>query len=162
MSQTLSAEPLAQVTRSVLADAAFLFCDDVPDDAAPLEGRLAEATVTFTAPRSGRLTLRLPWAVACEAAANLLGADKDDPEADEGALSAVGELLNMISGSALAAWFGAATAWSLGVPVTSEREGRLPSAGPRGGVVSFVIDDARMEIEAIETGGAGDDQGSRR
>ncbi len=161
MSQTLKAEPLAAVARSVLADAAFLFCDDVPDDLGPSEGQLAEATITFDAPTPGRITLRLPWHVALEAAANLLGSDQDDPEVEESALAAVGELLNMISGSALKAWFGAETVWSLGMPVTSARAGRLPSAEPRGEVVGFVVDDARIELEAIETG-AGHDQGPRR
>jgi hypothetical protein len=162
MSQVhLEAGPLGEVTRSILGDAAFLLCDDVPPGTEPMAGRLAEATIRFVAPTSGQLTLRLPWPVALEAAANFLGTERDDPEAEEGALAAVGELLNMISGSALSAWFGANTEWSLGVPSTSVREGSLPSPSPRGEVVSFVVDEARIEIEAIE-GGAGDDQGSHR
>ena len=104
MSQTLKAEPLAAVARSVLADAAFLFCDDVPADLGPGEGQLAEATITFDAPTPGRITLRLPWHVALEAAANLLGRDRGDPEVEESALDAASELLNMISGLALKAW----------------------------------------------------------
>lgn len=158
---TLGAGPLGEVTRSILGDAAFLFCDAVPEGTGPLEGRLAEATIRFEAPTSGALTLRLPWTVALEAAANLLGTERDDPEAEEGALAAVGELLNMISGSALSAWFGANTQWVLGVPSTAMRVGSLPSPSPRGEVVAFVIDEARIEIEAIE-GGLGDDQGPHR
>ncbi len=150
---SLTAEPLAAVTRSVLEEAAFLFCDDLPDDAAPQEGRLAEASITFTGPCAGRLTLRLPWAVAREAAANLLGTTPDDPELDESALSAVGELLNMISGSALEAWFGKTARWSLGVPAPRALDGSLPAASPGSAAAGFLVDDARVEIEAVETGG---------
>lgn len=157
----LEAAPLGEVTRSILGDAAFLFCDEVPDGAAPTEGRIAEATIAFDAPTPGRITLRMPWPVALEAAANLLGTEQDDPEAEGSALAAVGELLNMISGSALSAWFGPNTQWTLGVPATSMKEGTLPSAAPRGDVVAYVIEDARIEVEAIE-GGAGDDQGPHR
>jgi hypothetical protein len=148
----LEAAPLGEVARSVLGDAAFLFCDDVPPGTGPLEGRLAEASISFQAPTSGHLTLRLPWPVALEAAANLLGTENDDPEAEASALAAVGELLNMISGSALSAWFGANTAWSLGVPVTSVRVGCLPSPAPRGAVVAYVVEDTRIELEAVEEG----------
>jgi hypothetical protein len=161
MSRTLNAGPLGLVTKSVLGDAAFLFCDDLPADVGAQDGKLAEATISFEAPCPGRITLRLPWHVALEAAANLLGTEQDDPEAEESALAAVGELLNMISGSALSAWFGAGASWSLGVPVTTTREGQLPSPAPRGDVIGYVIDDARIEVEAIE-GGAGDDQGPHR
>lgn len=162
MSQVrLEAAPLGEVTRSILGDAAFLFCDDVPEDAAPTDGPLAEATISFDAPTPGRITLRMPWSLALEAAANLLGTEQDDPEAEASALAAVGELLNMISGSALSAWFGPNTQWTLGVPSTSMKEGRLPSPTPRGEVVSYVIEDARIEVEAIE-GGTRDDQGPHR
>ena len=161
MSLTLPPGPLGEVSKSILGDAAFLFCDDVPAGTAPLEGKLAEATISFEGPTPGRITLRLPWRVAMEAAANLLGTDAEDPEAEENALAAVGELLNMISGSALQRWFGGAATWSLGVPSTSARVGTLPSSSPRADVVEYVIDDARIEIEATE-GGAGDDQGPHR
>jgi len=154
MSQTLRIEPLAEVTRSVLADAAFLFCDAVPAEARASVGRVAEASISFEAPTAGRITLRMPWAVACEAAANLLGAEADDPDVEASALAAVGELLNMISGSALKAWFGAAASWNLAIPSTRVQEdARLPSIAPRGAVAGFVVDDARIEIEATEDGG---------
>jgi len=162
MSQVhLTAGPLADVTRSVLGDAAFLFCDEVPEGAAPTEGKYAEARISFVAPTSGSIVLRVPWNIALEAAANLLGSEQDDPEVEADALSAVGELLNMISGSALSAWFGPNTQWTLGVPATSVKEGPLPSPAPRGDVAAYVIDEARIEVEAIE-GGVGDDQGSHR
>lgn len=150
MSAALAAGPLAEVTRAVLGDAAFLFCDEVPADAPLQEGRIAEATLCFEAPCSGHLTLRLPWSVALDAAANLLGTERDDPEAEAGALAAAGELLNIITGSALQRWFGASAVWSMGVPSTCERVGRLPSPASEGALVAFVVDDARIEVEAIE------------
>lgn len=162
MNQVLLAAPLAPVMRRVLEDAAFIFCDDAPADAPATHGRFAEAKIGFQASRSGELRLRLPWNVAREAAANLLGVEPDDPEADEQALAAAGELLNMISGVALQTWFGGATKWSLGNPTVEEREGRLPSAAPAGEVVSFVVDDAFIELEAIEMGVARDQGSDRR
>lgn len=155
MSQTLRPAVLAGVTRSVLGDAAFLFCDDA-EDAGKLSGKFAEATIVFDAPNPGRLSLRLPWPLAVEAAANLLGCERDDPDADENAQAAVGELLNMISGPALEAWFGAAAKWSLGVPVTRAYDGALPTQSPTGELVGFVVDGARIELEVVETGAADD------
>lgn len=160
MSQTLRPELLAGVTRSVLGDAAFLFCDDA-DDAQKLDGRFAEATIAFEAPSPGRVTLRLPWPLAVEAAANLLGCERDDPEADENALAAVGELLNMISGPALEAWFGAAAKWSLGVPAMRAYDGALPTQAPTGELVGFVVDGARIELEVVETGAGHDSRADR-
>lgn len=160
MSQTLRPAVLAAVTRSVLGDAAFLFCDDA-EDAARLSGKFAEATIAFDAPNPGRLSLRLPWPLAVEAAANLLGCEHDDPDADENAQAAVGELLNMISGPALEAWFGAAAKWSLGVPATRAYDGALPTQSPTGELVSFVVDGARIELEVVETGAADDPRTDR-
>ena len=151
----------AEVTRTILGDAAFLFCDDVPADTQALEGRMAEATLEFEGPRRGRLTLRLPWSVACDAAANLLGMERDDPEAEAGALAAAGELLNMITGATLAGWFGGAASWEQGVPTMRERVGLLPSPAPTGELVGYLVDSERIEVEAIEEGVA-DDQGSHR
>ncbi|MBM4780444.1 MAG: chemotaxis protein CheX [Archangiaceae bacterium] len=160
MSQTLRPSLLAGVTRAVLGDAAFLFCDDA-DDAAKLAGRFAEATIAFDAPCPGRVTLRLPWPLAVEAAANLLGCERDDPDADQNALPAAAELLNMISGPALEAWFGASAKWALGVPSTRAYEGTLPTQAPTGELVGFVVDGARIELEVVETGASHDSRADR-
>ncbi|MER2559642.1 MAG: chemotaxis protein CheX [Myxococcaceae bacterium] len=160
MSQTLRPAQLAEVTRSVLGDAAFLFCDDA-DDAGRLDGRFAEATIEFDAPSPGRLALRLPWPLAVEAAANLLGCEREDPDADANALAAVGELLNMISGPALEAWFGASAKWALGVPATRGYDGALPTQAPTGELVGFVVDGARIELEVVETGAGHDSRADR-
>ncbi|MFZ5441110.1 MAG: chemotaxis protein CheX [Myxococcota bacterium] len=155
MSAALTAEPLAEVTRTVLEEASFLFCDALAPDAEPWRGRIAEATLSFEGPCDGALTLRLPWALAREAAANLLGCEPDDPELDASALAAAGELLNMISGSALAAWFGAGARWTLGVPSTRALEGELPSTTGGDARVAFAVDAAPLEIEAVERGRSG-------
>ncbi len=149
MSQVLQPEALGAVTRSVLETAAFLFCDELPPGMEAQEGELIEATIAFEAATSGRIILRLPLRVGLEAAANLLGIDATDPEAAESARAAAGELLNMISGSALKAWFGGDARWSLGVPATVEFAGRLPSGRP--GSVAFVVDDYPIEVEAVES-----------
>jgi CheY-specific phosphatase CheX len=149
MSQSLAPEALAGVTRSVLETAAFLFCDEVPSDVEPQEGPVIEASISFQAATSGRLVLRLPLKLGLEAAANLLGIEPDEPEAAESARAAVGELLNMISGSALQAWFGAGASYSMGVPATVEVAGTLPSGRP--GTVAFVVDEVAIEVEAVET-----------
>ncbi len=148
MSPFLLAGPLGEVTKSVLSEAAFLFCDELSEGAAPLEARLVEATITFEGSTPGRITLRLPWPVACEAAANLLGAEPGDEDVEANAHAAVGELLNMISGAALERWFGAGSTWALGLPMVREHEGPLPSGAPKGEVVALAIGDARIEIEA--------------
>ncbi len=146
----LSREALANVTRSVLETAVFLFCDDVPMGAEPLKGDVIEAVIRFEAATSGQIALRLPRNLGLEAAANLLGVEADDPDAQESAMAAVAELLNMISGSALKEWFGAQARWSLGVPATAEFLGRLPTGRPQS--VAFVVDESPLEIEVVELG----------
>lgn len=148
MSPIPLAGPLGEVAKSVLSDAAFLFCDELADGAAPLDARLVVATITFEATSPGSITLRLPWHVACEAAANLLGAEPGDEDVEANAHAAVGELLNMISGAALERWFGSGATWSLGLPNVSEQEGQLPSIAPKGEVVALAIESVRIEVEA--------------
>jgi hypothetical protein len=148
VSGALDPAALGGVTRSVLETAAFLFCDDLPAGMHAQQGEVIEATIRFQATTNGRIVLRLPVKVGLEAAANLLGIETDDPEAAESARAAVGELLNMISGSALKAWFGGEASWSLGVPSTVELPGTLPSGRP--GSVAFVVDDYPIEVEAME------------
>jgi CheY-specific phosphatase CheX len=148
MSGPLTREALGVVTRSVLETAAFLFADELPAGTEVQEGEVIEASIAFQAATSGRIVLRLPLQLGLEAAANLLGIEPDDPEAAESARAAVAELLNMISGSALKAWFGGGARWSLGVPATVEFTGRLPSGRP--GALAFVVEDFPLEIEALE------------
>ena len=152
MSPRLNREVLAGVTRSVLETAVFLFCDEVPVSAEPLGGEVIEAVIRFEAPTSGQLCLRFPRSLGRDAAANLLGVERDDPDAEEGASAAVAELLNMVCGAALEAWFGAQARWALGVPVTTEFTGRLPTGRPES--VAFVVDETPVEIEVTELGGS--------
>ena len=149
MSGPLDPAALGGVTRSVLETAAFLFCDDVPAGMESQQGEVIEASIAFQAATSGRIVLRLPFKVGLEAAANLLGIEADDPEAADSARAAVAELLNMISGSALKAWFGGEARWSLGVPATVELTGRLPSGRP--GAMAYLVDDYPIEVEAVES-----------
>lgn len=152
MSPPLDAAALEQVTRTVLETAVFLFCDRPTGVPEPHQGDVIEAVIRFDAPVSGRIALRLPHHLGLEAAANLLGVEPDDPDAQDGARAAVAELLNMVSGAALKEWFGASATWALGVPATTEVAGRLPSG--RLGAIVLLVDEAPLEIEVMPLEGA--------
>jgi hypothetical protein len=115
MAPELAPRVLEDVARRILEEAAFLFSDDATDSLC-FEGPVIEALLEFLGPAQGTLHLRLAENLACEAAANLLGTEPDDPEAQAGASLAVGELLNMIGGHLMIAWLGATAQTSLGTP----------------------------------------------
>lgn len=117
MAPELSVEQLETTVGKVLQDAAFVFTEPLEE---PLvdEDIVVEATVQFSGSENGRLVLAMPPAFGLELAANLLGIETDDPNAEASTNDAVGETLNIVAGILMDAWLGADAQYQLSAPTT--------------------------------------------
>jgi hypothetical protein len=108
-------ELLTDILGSVLQDSAFMFVE--PSEEPPEWGdRVFNASLTFESERRGTLRLNMAVPVGVELAANMLGTEPDDPEAEENGRAAVSEVLNVIGGSFVTRYFGTRVATQLGIP----------------------------------------------
>ena len=125
------AEPTAalleEVLGQVLQEAAFVFAEpaDEPEGWPP---PVLTAEIAFESVRGGLLRLTVPPRGAVEIAANMLGLEASDPEAEENGRAAVAEILNVIGGAFVTRYFGTQVPTQLGLPSTA-----LVDAPPRAG-----------------------------
>jgi hypothetical protein len=119
---------LEEVLGQVLQEAAFVFAEpaDEPEGWAP---PVLTAQIAFECVRGGVLRLALPPRGAVEIAANMLGVDPGDPEAEEHGRAAVAEILNVIGGAFVTRFFGSKVPSQLGLPTTALVES--PAGGAR-------------------------------
>jgi CheY-specific phosphatase CheX len=112
-------EMLTEVLSSVLEEAAFFMIEpeEVP---AQLDGEVFSATIDFEAVRGGQLRLTASRALARNLAANMLGIDPNDPEADEQGRNALGEILNVLGGAFVTRHFGTKVPFQLGLPSVAD------------------------------------------
>ncbi|HOY62308.1 MAG TPA: chemotaxis protein CheX [bacterium] len=111
-------EKLRQVAQRILEDAAFVFVDGGAEDAIELlngENALS-ATLEFDGEFSGSMSMSASYSLAKTMAANLLGADDLDPEAESKKTDAIGELLNMVCGNLLPEIAGTSPEFKIGAP----------------------------------------------
>jgi hypothetical protein len=99
----------------VLQDAAFMFVEPT-EEAVEWEAQVFAATIAFESVRGGLLRLTAALPVGYELAANMLGTDPGDPEAEENGRAAVSEILNVIGGAFLVRFFGTKVPSQLGLP----------------------------------------------
>lgn len=124
-------QQIAEVLAEVLQNLAFMFADPATPDELPASlNDVLEARVSYRGSKQGTLTLLAPQALAGALAANVLGIEPDDPKAREGALDAVGELMNIAMGRLLTELEGCTAVFDLTPPevqpVTStERWGEM-------------------------------------
>lgn len=135
---------LESVFCEVLETLAFMFGDAVDKDEIPTSVEdVLEATITFTGAKQGKLSLVASRGIAMELAANALGVDVDDDEADEGAQDALGELMNVTLGQLLTAIEGNTEVFDLNPPnVTAQPDSATWEQyldDPQS--VAFVVDD---------------------
>jgi hypothetical protein len=110
-----SPEMLAEVLSSVLEEAAFFMIEPEPVPET-FDGEVFCATIDFEAVRGGQLRLTASRNLARNLAANMLGIDANDPEADEQGRNALGEILNVLGGAFVTRHFGTKTPFQLGLP----------------------------------------------
>jgi chemotaxis phosphatase CheX-like protein len=106
---------LTQVLGEVLQDAAYVFAEPVEGPASWPEP-VVSARIAFESVRGGTLRLTAAPGVAAEIAANMLGVDPGDAEAQSHGRAALAEVLNVIGGAFVTRYFGTAVPSQLGLP----------------------------------------------
>ncbi len=92
-------------------------------------GEVMGVEIEFSGERYGRMRLLVPYELAITCAANMLGEEEHSAAAREYCEDALGELLNMITGSVLPRIFGSEVDLHIGSPrPTGVRSLPLPSA----------------------------------
>lgn len=109
-------EILFEVVRDILEKLAYMFGEPAEDGAVetPVDGYLG--SIKFVGHRDGELCIAAPHDMCLELAANMLGTEMDDPNAEEDAGDALKELLNVSCGNILTALYGTHPTFELGVP----------------------------------------------
>lgn len=110
-------ELLADVLGSVLQDSAFIFAEPV-EEPEPWVFPVYAAELAFDSVRGGILRLVTTPRGSIEIAANMLGLDAGDAEAEEQARSALAEVLNVVGGAFVTRFFGTKVPSQLGLPNT--------------------------------------------
>lgn len=109
----ITRELLQEVAISVLEDAAFVFPEPAESSGSWPE---VAARISFHGEDEGQVALAVDADLAREIAANLLGLDTGDGEAEGMRQAAIAELLNIVAGALVARAFGTRTRTRLWVP----------------------------------------------
>lgn len=111
-------EILSRVVPHILEGAAFVFTDDLPPEQRPptSEWSAQGVRLTFEGPISGDLRLWAEKSFMIVLAANMLGIEPDDENAEAKAEDALKETLNMIVGTFLTDAYGNEPVFHLGIP----------------------------------------------
>jgi CheY-specific phosphatase CheX len=110
---------LAETIAEVLEQQAFMFAE--PQDCAELETEaesFMSASICFTGSVNGMLEGMLTTSLGVDLAANVLGIEPDDEQAEQLAQDALKEMLNVICGQLLTRVYGAAPIFQLSIPVS--------------------------------------------
>lgn len=118
MAQTQTTK-LKEIFSEVLADLAFMFTDDEDADLAPGEVWL-ETSISYEGPNKGTLHFRCAREFTLTLAANLLGVDPEDDEAQLKADDAVKEFMNIVCGQFVTNVFGSHDVYNLSIPTCVE------------------------------------------
>jgi hypothetical protein len=121
------------VVADVLSSLAFMVVDDEPC-AAPADTAWYSGAIAYRGPFSGTVRCWCTQTFALELAANLLGLEPGDPQAQPAALDAVREFLNVLCGQLVTRWYGTEAEFDIGLPTACGQgvELTLPSASAAG------------------------------
>ena len=112
---------LAGVVSDVFMAQTFAFAVECAKEELEVpERNCLNATIRFKGPEHGRLEMMLPCGIGAELAANMLGVEVEDREAQDNATDAVKELLNVVCGQFLTARFGLEPVFFLSLPQVEE------------------------------------------
>jgi CheY-specific phosphatase CheX len=107
---------LLGVVRNVLERFTFMFCEtDDEKRFADCQGPFLYASVTFSGSRQAMISLTAPESLCLEMAANILGADPSEIDAEAG-VDAIKELVNVVCGELIPALYGDKEVFDLTVP----------------------------------------------
>ncbi len=110
---------LATIFSEVLANLAFMFTDDEISEAPP-ETSWLEIAISYSGPLEGTLRLRCTTEFSVLLAANLLGIDPQDDDAESKARDAVKEFMNVLCGQFVTAVHSSDQVFDLSIPEVRE------------------------------------------
>lgn len=110
---------LTTIFSEVLANLAFMFTDEEQVDLSPADTWL-ETVISYRGPVAGTLRFRCTTDFSVLLAANLLGIDAQDDEADAKARDAVKEFMNIVCGQLVTALYGSEKVFDLTIPQIAE------------------------------------------
>lgn len=117
--QEQQAATLKTTFSEVLANLAFMFADEDMAEGSS-EGRWLETTITYRGPAAGTLRFRCTSAFSVMLAANLLGSDPADEDADAQGRDAVKEFMNIVCGQFVTDRHGTEHVFNLSIPEIEE------------------------------------------
>ena len=117
MEKILEPSLLFETLSEVLEDAAFIFTESA-DETLPWNNSILMSSIPYEGQEHGTLSLAVDTMMARLFAANLLGIEPDDDDADRKAGEAVSEILNIVCGVLLERWLGTRNHCRLGIPST--------------------------------------------
>ncbi len=110
-------EIIAEVVTSTFEELAFMFGEQIDvDELGPLTGQAEAVQMKFSGHFPGIMTIALPDELTKTIAANMLGMDEDDDEAQEEAHDSLKEMLNVVCGHILTEVAGTEVVFDLSVP----------------------------------------------
>jgi len=110
---------LKSIVSDVLAELAFMIGDDEDIDITSVTDWM-HVEITYSGVASGRLRCWCTRPFAVRLAANLLGTEVDETEAQLAAEDAVREFANVLCGQIVTIWHGTSSAFALTIPGVSE------------------------------------------
>ncbi|MBN2714771.1 MAG: chemotaxis protein CheX [Deltaproteobacteria bacterium] len=117
MESNLNSELLFETLSEVLEDAAFIFTE-VADESLQFNSDILKSSIHYNGQEDGILSLAVDKITAKTVAANLLGIEPSDEDAEEKSVEAVSEILNIVCGVFLERWLGGQNHCRLGIPST--------------------------------------------
>ena len=120
MTQDQKTATLTTIFSEVLANLAFMFSDEDDDSAASAGDTWLQTEITYHGPQCGTLCLWCTRGFSVQLAANLLGIDPEDDDAEEAANDAIKEFMNIVCGQYITAIHGTDAVFDLTIPTLGE------------------------------------------
>lgn len=117
--EKLTTASLTTIFSEVLGNLAFMFTGGDPAEPSP-ETTWLETTISYDGPATGTLKFQCTSEFGVLLAANLLGINPQDDDAESQAHDAVKELMNIVCGQFVTAIYGIEHVFDLTVPQTRE------------------------------------------
>jgi CheY-specific phosphatase CheX len=112
---------LCEVCFGVFEQLAFMFGEELGEDEIETDAdTFIQATMAFSGPQQGTVSIVVPETITSLMAANILGLEEDQPIEKNTAVDALKELLNTLTGRLITSLFGEDVVIDLTIPETKE------------------------------------------
>ncbi len=140
--QTDNLAVLTEAFRDIVEQTAFMFAEPVEPQTLPVTDLpFVQATMTFTGPLRGSLTIAMPESACAELAGNVLGMDPQDEFVRQGSADALKELLNVTCGHILTGMAGDRPIFDLSIPQVFDLDaGGVQALLAAPGTLAYLVD----------------------